>query len=197
MGCSCCAMGHSSNRILSALLVVLSVAVPTRSATQARVDADAGIAPAESIMRHVYVLADDSMRGRGTPSVGYDKAARYVAELFRQHGIVPIPGHDESGIERYFHPFKFEVPVPDGRLLGMESYNVVGLVQGADPELASQQVVVGAHLDHEGVVDGQIFNGASDNASGVAVMLEVARLIARCYFGLTRTGCCSISRTFG
>ncbi len=67
----------------------------------------------------------------------------------------------------------------DGSRFPMESYNVVGLVPGTDPGLLSEQVVVGAHLDHMGISRGEIFNGASDNASGVAVMLELSRLIAR------------------
>ena len=60
----------------------------------------------------------------------------------------------------------------------MRSYNVVGFIPGTNRRLASEHVVVGAHLDHVGVVQGQIFNGASDNASGIAVLLEVARLMA-------------------
>jgi Zn-dependent M28 family amino/carboxypeptidase len=63
-----------------------------------------------------------------------------------------------------------------------ESANVVGLLEGSDPELRNEYVVFTAHLDHLGrgpAVDGDaIYNGALDNASGVAVMLEAARLLA-------------------
>lgn len=62
-----------------------------------------------------------------------------------------------------------------------EASNVLGSVRGADPALAGEVVVVGAHVDHLGVdvVTGDVFNGADDDASGVAVMLELARAMAR------------------
>lgn len=62
------------------------------------------------------------------------------------------------------------------------SYNVVGKVEGSDPKLKAEYVVHSAHLDHLGVgraVDGDsIYNGAHDNASGVACALEIARTYA-------------------
>ncbi|HUF34681.1 MAG TPA: M28 family peptidase, partial [Gemmatimonadales bacterium] len=62
------------------------------------------------------------------------------------------------------------------------SHNVVGLLRGADPALREEYVVLTAHLDHLGVsepVDGDsIFNGAMDNASGIATLIETARLVA-------------------
>ena len=66
---------------------------------------------------------------------------------------------------------------------GFESPNVGAVLRGSDPHLAREFVVYTAHLDHEGIgepVDGDsIYNGALDNASGVAVMLEVAHAFAR------------------
>lgn len=57
------------------------------------------------------------------------------------------------------------------------SYNVLGLWRGSDPELARRAVIIGGHYDHVGRdPDGRLFAGANDNASGVAVMLEIARL---------------------
>jgi Zn-dependent M28 family amino/carboxypeptidase len=64
----------------------------------------------------------------------------------------------------------------------VESDNVVALLPGSDPVLAREHVVLSAHLDHVGVgapVDGdRIYNGAMDNASGIATLLEVARTLA-------------------
>jgi len=168
----------SSNTLALVLYAFISVTA-TQAVAQPQPGSDNDAPSAENLMRHVYVLADDSMRGRGTQSDGYDMAARYVAETFRQHGVIPELVRSDSNIERYFHQFGFEVEASDGRRFPMESYNVVGSVPGTNPELSSEQVVVGAHLDHMGIVDGEILNGASDNASGVAVMLEVARLISR------------------
>ena len=56
--------------------------------------------------------------------------------------------------------------------------NVVGLVEGADAALRNEWVIVGAHFDHEGVIGTRIYNGADDNASGVAGILEMAGAFA-------------------
>ncbi len=65
-------------------------------------------------------------------------------------------------------------------LLTATSHNVVGIWPGSDPELAGEVIVVGAHLDHVGQdpASGEIYNGADDNASGTAVMMELARAFA-------------------
>lgn len=59
-----------------------------------------------------------------------------------------------------------------------ESVNVAGLVPGTDPTLAHQVVTIGAHLDHVNPVGGKICNGADDNASGSAGVLEIAEAVA-------------------
>jgi hypothetical protein len=58
------------------------------------------------------------------------------------------------------------------------SHNVVGKIPGTDPNLKKQYVILGGHMDHLGVNDGVVMNGADDNASGTAVAMEVARLLA-------------------
>jgi hypothetical protein len=58
------------------------------------------------------------------------------------------------------------------------SRNVLAKIDGTDPALKAQYVVLGGHLDHNGVRDGVVYNGADDNASGSAVVMEVARLLA-------------------
>ena len=58
------------------------------------------------------------------------------------------------------------------------SNNVVAVVNGSDPALADEYVTVGAHLDHVGITDGEVFNGADDNASGCVAVLEAAEAVA-------------------
>ena len=64
----------------------------------------------------------------------------------------------------------------------VESQNVVGVVKGSDPALADEYVVLSAHLDHVGVgaaINGDsIYNGAMDNASGIATLIESAKVVA-------------------
>jgi len=67
------------------------------------------------------------------------------------------------------------------------SRNVLARIEGTDPELKSQYVIVGGHLDHLGVINGVVYNGADDNASGSAVTMEVARLLAAHKFQPKRT----------
>lgn len=71
----------------------------------------------------------------------------------------------------------------ESRFSTVVSPNVVGVLPGTDPSLADQPVMVTAHLDHEGVDpdesnEDRIYNGAMDNASGVAAMIEAARILA-------------------
>lgn len=63
----------------------------------------------------------------------------------------------------------------------LQSPNVIGMIRGSDPTLADEYIVYTAHLDHNGVLDGSekggIYNGAYDNAMGVALMIEAARAL--------------------
>lgn len=56
--------------------------------------------------------------------------------------------------------------------------NVIGIIEGNDPELKNEFVAIGAHYDHEGIKGNQIYNGADDNGSGTVTILETARRLA-------------------
>ncbi|MCB0281807.1 MAG: M20/M25/M40 family metallo-hydrolase [Calditrichaeota bacterium] len=56
--------------------------------------------------------------------------------------------------------------------------NVVGMLDGYDPEVADQLITIGAHFDHEGIKGGEVYNGANDNGSGTVAVLEVARQLS-------------------
>lgn len=57
--------------------------------------------------------------------------------------------------------------------------NVLAVLRGSDPQLREEAVLLGGHLDHVGVQYGEVYNGADDNASGAATVMEVARVMAR------------------
>jgi hypothetical protein len=103
--------------------------------------------------RDVRFLASDEMRGRDNGTPEGERASAYVAERMRDAGLKPAG--DAGG---WFQTFS------RGR-------NVIGALPG----ISDSWIVIGAHHDHLGVRKGRVFNGADDNASGVAVLLEMAR----------------------
>jgi len=58
-----------------------------------------------------------------------------------------------------------------------QTQNVLGLLEGSDPSLKKEVMVVGAHYDHDGTAYGQIWYGADDNGSGTAALLELAEAL--------------------
>lgn len=130
--------------------------------------ATAGIRAADA-GRHVGILADDSFEGREGGSRGGRAAAAYVVEQLEKLDLRPA---GDAGT--WYQPF--------GSLR-----NILALVPGSDPTVARELVVVGAHYDHVGYGKaansygpfGFVHNGADDNASGVAGLLEVAEALAR------------------
>ncbi|UCE07087.1 MAG: M20/M25/M40 family metallo-hydrolase [bacterium] len=58
-----------------------------------------------------------------------------------------------------------------------QGLNVLGMIKGTDSQLGEEVIVLGAHLDHRGILYGQVYNGADDNATGSAVVMEAARVM--------------------
>lgn len=88
----------------------------------------------------------------------------------------------QAAIDSSAHPNSFDLPQSSACLAkdytGIETHkgrNVVALLEGSDPKLKAQTVILTAHHDHMGASNGHIYYGADDNASGVAGVLEVAR----------------------
>ncbi len=127
-----------------------------------------------SLKAHVSYLASRQMEGRAAGSEGEKAAALYVEKIFKAYGVdVLSPEEGELfGIRR-----------ESGDTL--TSRNVVAFVQGSDTRLRNRYVVVGARLDNLGkttmTVDGrpveQVYAGANGNASGLAMLLELARTV--------------------
>jgi Zn-dependent M28 family amino/carboxypeptidase len=143
--------------LISAALVV-TCAVPVRVQTPAIDSAQ--------LLKDLETLSADDMEGRlpGTP--GAAKARAYIVRRFKEAGIEPIG----ASFER---PFVFRGRGDSGDRAGV---NIVGIVRGT--RAPGRFIVVTAHFDHLGVRDGQIFNGADDNASGVAALLAVASQVS-------------------
>lgn len=132
-----------------------------------------------------YFAGDQLTVGGGAPRSQFPEAkipvvflgAQLLSELFAGQGFDPI------SLEGTYSTFALEgAQLSVVIQIGQEALsvpNVVGMVEGSDPALKDEYVVVGAHLDHVGVRDGEIYNGADDNASGSVGVLEVAEAIAQ------------------
>jgi hypothetical protein len=118
----------------------------------------------ERLMAAVTTLADPKWEGRAAGSPGGLAARAWVVDRFKAAGLHPVSG-------AYVHPFTFTRKSVTTQEKG-EGANVLGMCLGTDQALP--YFVVSAHYDHVGVRDGQIYPGADDNASGVAVILELA-----------------------
>lgn len=125
---------------------------------------------ANSLRGHVSFLASDLLEGRDTPSRGLDIAAEYIASNFRRIGLEPVAGDS----------FYQSVPVQRGDPEAAAN-NVIGILRGSDPMLKDTYVILSSHYDHIGLAptgSDRIFNGANDDASGTASVLEIANALA-------------------
>jgi hypothetical protein len=124
---------------------------------------------AERLEEMVTYFASDEMLGRGFGSEEGKQAAAYIVEQFKNAEISPF-------LEDYLMPFDHRTGV-----LNIKGNNVVGFIEGSDPELKDQYIILGAHYDHVGwkIEEGDtvVYNGADDNASGVASIIEIARFL--------------------
>jgi len=114
----------------------------------------------QMLEQHLYTLASDSLRGREAGTDDGRRAADYILRQWRQMGLTPMFANDYS--------------MPFAHVTGNFN-NLVAIIEGSDPELKDEYIVLGAHYDHVGVKDGKVYNGADDNASGSSCLLEVAR----------------------
>jgi hypothetical protein len=154
------------------LLVVLSVFLqpPALLAETRSLAAALESISRDELKRHVEVLADDSFEGREAGVRGGQAAAGYIAKLLQQCDLRPC---GERG--SYYQGFNGSCR------------NVLAMLEGSDPQLQHEIIVVGAHYDHVGYGTqrnsygpwGYIHNGADDNASGVAGLLELAQALGQ------------------
>ena len=127
-----------------------------------------------ALRRHVNYLCAEELQGRAAGSPGEALAADYVYRALREAGLQMLC--DETGQD-------FSIADSTG---GLHSCNIVGIVEGYDRRLRDEYIVVGAHLDGLGAVtvtvngrpQKRLYPGADDNASGVATLIELARLVA-------------------
>jgi Zn-dependent M28 family amino/carboxypeptidase len=148
------------------LLTLLLLPLPAAAQSLRRLEAD--------FRQYVGTLAGERMAGRAAGSPGDTLAVIFLRDfLAGRRGIEPL---FDGGIQ----PFTAE-----SRQGRVRSFNVAGLIEGSDPVLRQQIVLIGAHYDHMGrEIDDltskeELLYGADDNASGTAMVMELARRLAR------------------
>jgi len=160
-------------RPLPVLLATFALAQLFAVSSLPAIEADARSAALESITvdevrQHVNVLADDTFEGREAGSRGNRAAGLYIIEELKKYGL---PGGAGG---TYYQT-------------GPRSNSILAIAEGSDPQLKHEVILIGGHYDHVGYGTlrnshgpiGYIHNGADDNASGVAALLEVAQAVGR------------------
>lgn len=120
----------------------------------------------DEIRSTVEYLASDKLNGRKSGSIGIDQSATYIESKFKEIGVKPY-------FETYRDNFKID---------SLDAFNVVGYIEGTDPKLKEELVILGAHYDHIGIMkaieNDSIANGANDNAAGTSAVLAIAKYFA-------------------
>lgn len=127
----------------------------------------ATIVAISDIQKAMNYLASDELEGRETGSKGIEKAAVFIENYFKQHGIKP-----------YFETYRDSFNIKK-----ITGYNIVGIIEGNDPKLKHEFVILGGHYDHIGfskAINGDtIANGANDDASGTIAAMEFGKYFAK------------------
>lgn len=111
----------------------------------------------------LYYLSSNELRGRQTGTEGIELAAQTIESIF-----------EENNLQKYFETYRHNFAID-----GIEGFNIVGVLEGNDPKLKDEFIILGAHYDHIGIqepVEGDsIANGANDNAAGTVAVVELAK----------------------
>ncbi|WP_134088128.1 M28 family peptidase [Olivibacter sp. XZL3] len=119
-----------------------------------------------TILKDLQTLSSDDFEGRKTGTTGAERARAFITERFKSLGIQTLP--DQSG---YLQSFQFN----DKKEAVREGINVLGYIPGK----LKETLVISAHYDHLGRIKDSIYNGADDNASGVAALLHFAAYFSK------------------
>ena len=117
----------------------------------------------DELKEQLYFYASDEMEGRNTGSPGQKKAVNYLRDQYKKMGV---PGGGQYG--DYFQ-------IVPGKAFGkpeLSSENVLAFIKGR--EFPDEVLVISAHLDHVGMKDDKVYNGADDDGSGTIALLEIA-----------------------
>ncbi len=166
-----------SNILITGLIVIYLLFSPcflSCNVLKAQVPGSAPVLSADDLKEWIGYLASDEMKGRASGSEEIEAVAKWLAGRYKEYGLSPLPGHNG-----YIHEYSFETR--SGKKVNER--NVIGFLEGNDPELKNEFILITAHFDHVGTgrpVEGDsIYNGADDNAAGTCTLLGIAGSIHR------------------
>ena len=125
----------------------------------------------KNLQKDVAWLADDARKGREAGTKHEDEVGIWLAKRFKKIGLRP---YSKIGLDDFVDSFEIRFKHQEAKPLFGE--NIIGVIEGN--QQADEYVIVSAHYDHLGVKGNKIYNGADDNATGVAALLETARIIS-------------------
>ena len=117
----------------------------------------------ERLAEYVAFLSDSLCQGRASGTVGNAGAAFWIHRQFAQCGLL-----------RFSDTYAKRVYLGDGKA----GHNIIGMLPGSSRKHCDSYIIVGAHYDHLGILDGKMYPGADSNASGVVAMISLARMIS-------------------
>lgn len=119
------------------------------------------------LKKQLFILAGDEMQGRNAGTQGERLAADHIVSYYKALGISSAKGTDK--------PYFQTIPAKTFNRVEGEMRNILAFIPGT--EKADEVLVLSAHYDHEGVKNGEIYNGADDNGSGTVAVMEIARVM--------------------
>ncbi|WP_179019289.1 M28 family metallopeptidase [Winogradskyella forsetii] len=122
----------------------------------------------DELKSHVVEVSSDKYMGRMTGEDGHNQVCDYIRQYYKRLNITA----PES------HPNYYQIVPKDALPENLNaSQNIIAYIKGS--EFPNEYVYIAAHSDHEGIVNGQIYNGADDNGSGTAAVLEMAEAFSQ------------------
>ncbi len=118
---------------------------------------------ADRLYRQVEFLSGSMCNGRATGSAGGSEAAFWLIRHFRESGLIG-PG---TGYARHIYSGD-----------GIVGHNIMGMIPGSRKEPRDSYIIIGAHYDHLGVLDGKVYPGADSNASGTVALITLAEMFS-------------------
>lgn len=115
----------------------------------------------KKLRMQIEFLSSDICQGRGIGSTGHAESAFWIMREFRRCGLMPVNG----SLSHHFYPGK-----------GFIGHNIIGLMPGSKKASRDSYVIVMAHYDGIGTIDGTTYPGADSNSSGVTAMISIAEM---------------------